>query len=79
MRETDDLYHSVVLFSKAVIKSNAAPIGEAGTTTPPHRSCKALVNRGQKSRVQALEVEQTLGEVLFEDGEGFGGAGHGGG
>ena len=29
--------------------------------------------------VQALEGEQALGEVLFEDGEGFGGAGHVGG
>ena len=27
--------------------------------------------------VQALEVEQALGEALFEDGEGFGGSGHG--
>ena len=29
--------------------------------------------------VQALEGEQAFGEALFEDGEGFGGAGHGGG
>ncbi len=29
--------------------------------------------------VMALEVEQAFGVVLFEDGEGFGGAGQGGG
>ncbi len=29
--------------------------------------------------VQALEVEQAFGKALFEDEEGFGGAGHGGG
>ncbi len=29
--------------------------------------------------VQALEVEQAFGEALLEDGEGFGGYGHGGG
>jgi hypothetical protein len=30
-------------------------------------------------RVQELEVERAFGEALFEDGEGFGGAGHGAG
>ena len=29
--------------------------------------------------VQALEGEQAFGEALFEDGEGFGGGGHGAG
>jgi hypothetical protein len=29
--------------------------------------------------VQALEVEQAFGELVFEGDEGFGGGGHGGG
>ena len=58
--------------SLALYLSMATLDNSSGT----HRGSKASK---RVNFVQALEVEQAFGGTLFEGGEGFGGAGHGGG
>jgi hypothetical protein len=58
-----------------------APDSRCQRIIPPPDDFRAL-NRGATtapSLVQELEAEQAVGETLFEDGQGFGGGGHGGG